>query len=456
MRIMSCMPILLIICSGCRHKKIDIGSEFSKIGGHTKKMLDEKVYSEESFALYNINNELKERIEFGLSSDDAVQLALIQNPHLKADFEYLGVAKADFEQAALFRNPHLDFASKIPVNAHSDSPKFVTQYDAHLVFPIADLWQIGARKKVAKDEIEIVSMRISQTILDTYAKTKKAYFDCIAAQSLLILVQEAYKMATFWKDRIYYQKEFGLVTDLDTFFADANMGSYELDVISHRQIEVTAFIKLRFLLGINIASELLPLMQQFQYPEQLPNIQDLLAWALEEHPAMQIARLKVQLAEDRLLFEKKRTIKEAEIGFAFERDFDRPIGPGFYLGVEVPIFDSNAVQIARAKKIITRAQRELYLQQARIRKKVLTVYQKAVAAHQAIKTHNAIVENYEKAVLFAQEQMNAMMFDKAVMLQTQLSLYQAKKMQIMAFYDFVHAWIDLEQAVGKKIENITN
>src|SRR5581483_799347 len=179
---------------------------------------------------------------------------------------------------------------------------------------------------------------------DTYTNTKKAYFDCIATRAELDLAQATFKNALFWKDRIYYRKEFGLVTDLDTYVADAKVGSYELDIITHNQELQNAFIGLRFLLGIHIATDHLPLTQAFEYPESLPEIQDLLTDALSNHPAMQIARMKVQQAQDRLSYEKRNIVKEAEIGFAFERDFDRPIGPGIYFGMEIPLFDTNAVQ----------------------------------------------------------------------------------------------------------------
>lgn len=449
--------VILLLCSSCSRKKTDTSKEFANINERTQKRLDETLYAEKRDPSYSpIFRALREKITRGFTSDDAAQLALIQNPHLRADFEHLGLAKADFEQAALYKNPTVDFSAKIPVNPHTETPEFVTQYDAHLVFSVSELWQIGARKKVAKDEIEIVSMRINHTILDTYVHTKKAYFECVSFKAQLDLAQEIVQTALTWKDRMYYRKEFGLVTDLDTHLADAQMGGYQLDVIAHNQALQTAYIKLRYVLGINITADPLSLIESFEYPATLPDVQLLIAWALADHPAMQIARLKVQQAEDRISYEKRRTIKDVTIGFAFERDFDRPIGPGVHFGMEIPVFDTNAVQIAHAYTELDKCKKELRLQEAIVLRDVLESYQVLTAAHQSIKKHDTIVDNYEKAMQFAQEQITTMMFDKIVMLQMQLSLYQAKKMRIAAYYNLTHAWIDVEKTVGRKIDSYQN
>ena len=376
---------------------------------------------------------------------------MLQNPHLKADLEELGLAKADLMQAGLFRNPKVDLQTKFPINPNIVKPSFVTQYDAHLVFSLSELWQIGARKKVAQDELEIVSMRNNQTILETYAHAKKAYFDCIAALARRDLADKIVEIAYAWKDRMYYRKDFGLVTDLDTYRADAQIGDYELDIIHHNQEVQTDFIKLRYLLGTDVSSAHIPLTEQFNVPETLPNLQNLITWALADHPAMQLAHLKIQQAEHRLSLEKRRTIKEVDIGFAFERDFDRPIGPGLYVGMELPFFDRNAAQIAHANAQVNKAAKELKLQEAITQKNVAEAYQAVVAAYEATKTYATIVNNYAKAVTFANEQVLSMMFDKTVALETNLSLHQAKKRQITAYNALAHTWTDLEKAVGRKI-----
>src|SRR4051794_8978985 len=61
-----------------------------------------------------VERDVSRLLERPLSADDAVQVALLSHPRLRARYERLGVAQADLVQAGLLRNPVFDALLRWP------------------------------------------------------------------------------------------------------------------------------------------------------------------------------------------------------------------------------------------------------------------------------------------------------------------------------------------------------
>ncbi len=55
-----------------------------------------------------------------LNADQAAQIALLNNHHLQATFEDLGIAQADLVQAGLLKNPVFDLGVRFPDRARPE------------------------------------------------------------------------------------------------------------------------------------------------------------------------------------------------------------------------------------------------------------------------------------------------------------------------------------------------
>lgn len=444
---------IMFLTSGCSYnKRINTQKELSKIKDTTKTMLDSDILVQESANHFCPVLMLKDKIETGISVDEAIQLALFNNLDLQADFEELGIAKSELVQAGLYKNPSLSSQFKFPANNNT----MYTKIETNLIFSVADLWHLGARKKVAYDQLEIVSLRIGQTVLDTYTQTKKAFIQSLSASELHQNALETLEYAQAWRDRIHYRQQFGFTSDLDINLADANVDRQNLEVIHYKREVNNAITNLRYLLGLLPSTVPVSLTDEFVTDINLPVVAALEQNALNDRPEIQILKMKIQQSEDILALEKRRVIKEADIGFAFERDFEGSKGKGFSIGIDIPIFDTNYAQIDRAHVLIQKTRKQLRAQKNLVRKELIQAYENVQAAQEEIKTYQPIIQLYEKAISYTATYVESMQFDPYIGLKTQIDYYEAKKMKITSLYKLAYALVDLERATGKKLEVIHN
>ncbi|MCL5875083.1 MAG: TolC family protein, partial [Candidatus Dependentiae bacterium] len=104
--------LALSLLVGCT--KVKIESDFSKLQQKSVETigssitLDNIVHHEISDIPYTKDT------EGGLTRNDAVSIALQNNPDLQADFQNLGIAKADLVQAGLYTNPSINSVFRFP------------------------------------------------------------------------------------------------------------------------------------------------------------------------------------------------------------------------------------------------------------------------------------------------------------------------------------------------------
>ena len=88
----------------------------------------------------SVQAEVKRRLAQPLTADDAVQIALLNNPGLQASYAELGIAEADLVQAGRIGNPRYSYMRV----KHGDERKL----EWALTFPIMDLLTMNMRQKI--------------------------------------------------------------------------------------------------------------------------------------------------------------------------------------------------------------------------------------------------------------------------------------------------------------------
>ncbi|HXF28555.1 MAG TPA: hypothetical protein VN457_01780, partial [Chlamydiales bacterium] len=94
------------------------------------------------------NEQVKKAVDYlrsrNLSVDAAVEIALLNNPTIQAQFEELGIAEADLIEAGLLQNPLFEGFIRFPNRStlHTNCEFSVTQN-------FLDIFLIPLRKKVA-------------------------------------------------------------------------------------------------------------------------------------------------------------------------------------------------------------------------------------------------------------------------------------------------------------------
>lgn len=342
-------------------------------------------------------------VDKGLTREQAVSLALKNNQELKADLEKLGIAKSDFVGAGLFTNPNVDIFSQIP-----DNKDDVAQIFANISINLADLWQVSKKQNIARDELEMVSKRILITVLDIITQTKKAYDEALFLQASIDYLERKIQKRSNSDNQNY---------------------SIHAELIQKKATLDNAFVVLRQLIGATLCNDPIFLTSSLtDYPKRIPEISDLIGFAVTRHPDLQLADLQICQADHILSLQKSRIIKDFKVGVSYARDFTRSSGVGPYINVDLPIFDRNEANIAGACYKLQYAQKK-YID---IKRKVVTdvyiAYNTFYAAMQVIKLIN------NKRNKLSSEQ------------------YHLEK--ILSCYNALQAKNDLERAIGGSLEKI--
>jgi cobalt-zinc-cadmium efflux system outer membrane protein len=119
-----------------------------------------------------------------ITKESAIQIALLNNPEIQANFEELGIAQADLVQAGLFQNPIFSGLVRIP-NSHSLS----TNIEFSVTQSFLDVFLIPLRKQIAATEFEQTQLRVADMVVRLAFDVEETYYSLQAEQIKLDLLE---------------------------------------------------------------------------------------------------------------------------------------------------------------------------------------------------------------------------------------------------------------------------
>jgi len=327
---------------------------------------------------------IAELITDGLTADESVKLALLNNPRARAVLLQVGMARADVVQAGLWSNPTIGFSFRFPEGGG------LTNFSMSLAQNIADVWMIPARSRAANRDLERMTLSAAQELVSLAVDTKVAYFNAQAADSALSIAQYNVSLTRELHRITNALLEAGTVGSLDVNLAKGQALRAEVEARSARLQSSSSRRTLATLLGLTTSAQELVLSQPLPEPldYELP-VDRYVETALDSRLDARAARDAVEAAAARVEFELAKVFQNVEIGFELEREARRAqpgrkiladtarasiangqltapeiqsrgqrqmeksqrieaiLGPS--LSLTLPIFDQNQAQIAKAR-----------------------------------------------------------------------------------------------------------
>lgn len=400
--------------------------------------------------------QLEMMLTTGLSRNEAIRVALLNNRALKAAFQDLGIAKADLIQAGLFKNPTLSTAVHIP----KENEGIVTNIEVKTtILSLSDLWQIPLRKRVFSAQLEQVLMNLVNQILQTMATARHAYDEVLFAKALLANTEDMLIQAIKLRDNLHHRHQFGLENDADVYLAEASVGYWQMKVIELKAAGYRAQTHLSYILGVEPTPDTcFSLTETFSIPPQVPDIEYLLRWALIHHPEIQLAHKKITYYKSLLRYEHSRRIKTADLGVVFKQDFERmQRGVGPYFAMEVPLFDTNQVRIAHVEYSLKRAEQELSDTCLKVKTDICSYYQTLAALQINLANYEkAILEYHKKALDYSITHQKVMQITIPTVIHMQRDLYEAQRNLLHVRHTALDTYTDLEKSSGQEINKPHN
>jgi outer membrane protein, heavy metal efflux system len=389
-----------------------------------------------------VAKEVKKLLENPLAVEAAVQIALLNNRTLQANYEELGVAQADLVQAGLLRNPVFEGKVRIPTSGSGRA-----NFDLDLVGSFLELLFLPARKQVAALEFEERKLRVSQAVLELAAQTRSSYYMAISARQVSdlrrLIAFSAEASAEFAK-RLH---DAGNLSELAMTLERASYEQARLDWSKAETAAVEAREKLTRLMGLWGEGT------KWTGPERLPNV-PAAELALDRAERLAISRRldvkaalrEVQGASAALgLVHQTRWISEFDLGASAERETegDWTVGPAF--SVPLPVFDQGQARIAGGEAILRMREHRLTALAVDVRSEVRTLRDRLVRERYRIEHYlRVVIPLRERAVALTQEQYNFMLVGA-------FELLEAKRKEFDAYQEYIEAvrdyWITRSEFV---------
>ena len=382
----------------------------------------------------------------GLSLPEALELALLNNRQLQADFQQVGIAHADWVQAQLLSNPSLDVMLRAPSGAGS------TILEAALGMQILELWRIPARKKAAQLDLQATVLQIARRASLLVGEVQDAYMTAVVEAKLLqfanhdlVVVEEILKATG---DLL----QAGLSTTMALNAARSSATSAELLVQSAELETASAKRNLARLLCVDaeVASWELAAALEVQAPSQTPDA--LISQALENRVDLQAMRNSMLALQALVDLQERRGVGDASLGMNIERADDTTfLGPT--VSWVVPIFDQNQAQIARAEFQLRQMEKRYEYAKIQIALDVREQYARLQATLQSVASAEQRVKQESKmALTLTSESMSSGNVTHIDALRAQRQFIQAMKEGVVFQQKALQAATRLQQAVGVPLD----
>lgn len=285
-------------------------------------------------------------LDDGITADEAVALALWNNPRFHADLAQLGFSRADMEESGLLPNPLLTLM--LPVGAHPLS--FRVQA------PLEALWQRGRRVAAARRDVERVARSLVQTGLDLARDARLAHAD-------LLLAEERLRVRAAADETLAAIIEITRIRAAAGDVGDAELEAARAEALTARDVSLRAradlqFARVAFRAVVGFAADERPLRAVAEPPATdapAEPVADVVRFALTARPDLRAAGLAVEAAAARAGWERSRIVSfTAALDAVTLSPVDGlALGPGVI--APLPIFHFNQGAIGRAEAEIEQA-----------------------------------------------------------------------------------------------------
>lgn len=374
-----------------------------------------------------------------LSADEAVQIALLNNPGLQATYEDLMVAQADLVAAGLLANPIFEAEVSFAEGGGG------TGLELAVVQEFLSIFQIPLRKRIAAARFEAAKLRVSGAAIELAADVREAWLRYVAAKQMAELRGSVAQAAEASAELSRRLRQAGNITPrahnlelAQNEQAKLALAAAEYEVLARRE-------RLSLLMGLGGVDG-----AAWQAPGRLPEIlpQSLAGDAgappgeVEQRAverSLELAAIRQEVAGSQSLRTLRRTyglLPELEAGAKAEREHEGEWAAGPVFELPIPLFSQGQPQIAAAAAELRRAKATYTATEVELRA--------AVRAAQALLENARLrVRQYEESVLPLQaEIVEQTQLEYNAMVASAFELLQARQQQIEAATQYIEALRD--------------
>lgn len=379
----------------------------------------------------------------GLTVERAVALALRNNREIRAEVERIGAARADLVQAGLLPNPVLSLVVRFP----DEGATFI---GGQVMQQFAALWLRGDRMRAADARLNEAVLNTSDKALRLAADVQRLHATLVSAEREAALVREAIQIVERSVGVMDQRLRAGEGTTLDVarmrqqrVLMATDLGKLERSIASQRR-------EMLRLLGASAEEEtLVTSLVESPMPALQISEDEAVNRAMAQRLDVAASRAVAEAGLAELNEQERSVLRDLSIGIDAERDEDRVSSFGPAIELSIPIFDTNAAQVARAGSL---ARAALWTHEAVVHRAIAQARQAwidvthtdrllAVLRDEAIPLATEVHEQAARAV-------SAGVADTTVLLEAQRELVAVRREVVQLELELALARVELIYAIG--------
>lgn len=278
-----------------------------------------------------------------LTADAAVEIALLNNRGLQADYAELGIAEADLVRTGRLANPSFSFGRL--------SGGGLVEIDRAVVFDVLGLLTMPLAHEAEQQRFEQVQLQAAYETVGVAAEARTAFFEAVAAEQLVGYhgqVKEAADASNELAQRMRAAGNFSPLNQMreQAFYSDATL---QLARAKHQAVAAREqLIRVLGLSGDQLG---------FKLPDRLPDLPDAPAEPKDAEQTAMDKRLDVLMATRAAeatakslgLSKATRFVNVLHAGYQNQSSTGEPHKRGYEIELELPLFDFASTRVARAE-----------------------------------------------------------------------------------------------------------
>ena len=387
---------------------------------------------------------------------DAVALALVNNPKLKAFSLDIRAAEARKLQAGLLPNPEIDVEVE-EFGGTGDRAGFDSSETSIQIGQLIELADKRSRRKdLAALEKNLAELDFKSKRLDVMSDVARAFIDVLAAQEQLNLSKELVDLSEKALSTVAERVRAGEDSPVEETKAKIATSNTRIEFERAGDKLVSARHQLAATWGSsNPAFE--NAAGEFYGISPAPSL-DKLAGMISKNPDL----IRRQAEKDRrraaLELEKAKAVPDIKLGGGVQY-FDEGDGSAFILGISIPfpLFDRNQGNIDEAMYKLAKSQEDRKAVELDIRSALADASTKLSSSSSEITIiKNNVLPLAESAFDAAGRGYREGKFEYLVELDAQRTLFEVRARYIEALAEYHKARIDVERLIGRDINSVQN
>ncbi len=313
-----------------------------------------------------------------LNVEQAIRLALANDPRIQASLWRVRVAEAEANQVRLLPNPILTIDLRFPLTKNSN-----TAFEPTLGADLLSLLQKPAQIAAVDNRLRASASTALVTVLDVMAEVQEAYAASRSVDAEIENAQRRRQRVQKLRDISQKRLDAGEGIRLDVLTLDAQLMQAELDVADLDLLKIDHYLALVRLLGeprTGASWKLSP----WEPPSGtvLPSESQWIDAALLNRPEILARVWELRALGEDLNVASFLPLQGGDLAVHGERDPDWRVGPS--LTVPLPIFDFGQETREKVKALRTAARHELVQQRSEIIHAVRLAYATYIHSRQTL------------------------------------------------------------------------